>query len=296
MHSQRLAHIYLLGCWELVAAPGAGMYFQGGAPVRRLFAFDLDGTISGSNRSLSTQVARSVEAIHQANDLVLFITGRRQIDMAPMRDHMMLPDYFGLNNGAYVYRVRDGHELLHLRVIPRDTRVLVGESLAAGIVLDVVTEDDWLTNVLTAGDVEYGHKIGRMPRVFSTVDEIPLGEVEAFMVAGFVDELREIIDRRGLELRCVESEPRCADIMNSQASKWDCIEHICRAEGIAPDMVVSVGNYTNDIEMIKNAGLGVAVADALPGVREAADVVLVSTCEEDPVAEIAAYVRALDTC
>lgn len=51
---------------------------------------------------------------------------------------------------------------------------------------------------------------------------------------------------------------------------------------------VAIGDFPNDIEMIKEAGLGVAVANAHEDVKKAASLI-VKSCEEDGVADLIAY-------
>lgn len=258
--------------------------------MRRVFAFDLDGTVATSDRLVPEATLASVASIHDLGDLVVFITGRRQVDMSTMQGQMLVADYVVLNNGAYIFKPNEGTELYHQRVCPQDSRPLIEACLASGYVLDVITDDEWYANVMTEGDVSYGAKIGRFPTIFSSVDQIDLDRVEGFMIAGAVDEMRELIRSRGLGLQCVPSEPRCADIMDARAGKWRALERICSVEGVDPGRVVAVGNYTNDIEMITRAGLGVAVADALPEVRAVADLVLGSAHDQNPVEELLARV------
>ena len=207
--------------------------------MRHLFAFDLDGTIATSDRLVPSETLASVGSIRDRGDVVVFVTGRRQVDMSTMRDQMQVADYVALNNGAYVFRPSDGEELCHRRVRPQDARPLIEECLASGHVLDVVTDNGWYATVMTEGDLSYGAKIGRFPTVFSSVDQIDLERVEGFMTVGAVEEMRELIRSHGLDLQCVPSEPRCADIMDARAGKWDALERICAREGISSDMVVA---------------------------------------------------------
>ena len=67
---------------------------------------------------------------------------------------------------------------------------------------------------------------------------------------------------------------------------------MCRIEGIQPENVVAAGNYLNDLSMVANAGLGVAVGDAVPEIKAAARLVLHADSEHDAMAElIAALLR-----
>lgn len=44
---------------------------------------------------------------------------------------------------------------------------------------------------------------------------------------------------------------------------------------IKPEEVMAIGDHTNDMEVIKSAGLGVAVANAQPELKEIADYITI---------------------
>ncbi|HKI20606.1 MAG TPA: HAD-IIB family hydrolase [Isosphaeraceae bacterium] len=63
------------------------------------------------------------------------------------------------------------------------------------------------------------------------------------------------------------------EILRQDASKWSAILRLARLWGIDPGEVCAVGDDVNDIPMLKNAGLGVAMGHASRDVLEAADLV-----------------------
>ncbi len=54
-------------------------------------------------------------------------------------------------------------------------------------------------------------------------------------------------------------------------SKWSAVQHLARDWGIGDDEICAVGDDVNDIPMIRGAGLGVAMGNALEPVKAAAD-------------------------
>ena len=63
------------------------------------------------------------------------------------------------------------------------------------------------------------------------------------------------------------------ELLRHDANKWTAILHLARLWGIEPGAICAVGDDANDIPMIKNAGLGVAMGHARPEVRAAADLI-----------------------
>lgn len=55
-----------------------------------------------------------------------------------------------------------------------------------------------------------------------------------------------------------------------QVNKWYGIMQLARRTGIAPAEIVAIGDDVNDLEMIRNAGLGIAMGNAIEPIRNAA--------------------------
>lgn len=74
------------------------------------------------------------------------------------------------------------------------------------------------------------------------------------------------------------------------ASKGTALEQLARIQGYARENIIAVGDYDNDVEMIRWAGLGVAVANAQENVRAAADQI-VCTSDEGAIAQLIALLE-----
>ena len=75
------------------------------------------------------------------------------------------------------------------------------------------------------------------------------------------------------------------EILRHDAGKWAAILHLSRLWRIDPSAICAVGDDVNDIPMIRNAGLGVAMGHARPEVIAAADLVT-GGHDEDGVAQL----------
>lgn len=75
------------------------------------------------------------------------------------------------------------------------------------------------------------------------------------------------------------------EITSKGTNKWNAISYLIDKLGIKPEEVIAIGDNINDKEMIENAGLGVAMANASPSIRKIADVITKDN-NSDGVAEI----------
>jgi len=67
------------------------------------------------------------------------------------------------------------------------------------------------------------------------------------------------------------------------------LEYVARELGVAPDDVLAIGDGRNDIEMLRWAGRGVAMGQAVPEVQAAADAVTATVHDDGAAVELERY-------
>ena len=80
------------------------------------------------------------------------------------------------------------------------------------------------------------------------------------------------------------SYPGHWDICNPNAGKEIAAQRLARKFGIDRQNIMAIGDSSNDIGMLRWAGLGVAMGNAVPEVKAAADVIT-GSCEEGGFAQ-----------
>jgi hydroxymethylpyrimidine pyrophosphatase-like HAD family hydrolase len=70
------------------------------------------------------------------------------------------------------------------------------------------------------------------------------------------------------------------EILQAGVSKWQALQQLAAQQDIAPDEIIAVGDDHNDLDMIRYAGLGIAMGNAVPEVKAAADAVTGSNAED----------------
>ena len=140
---------------------------------------------------------------------------------------------------------------------------------------------------MTEQTMEYAREVGVIPEVISSMEEAGWENgIEGFMATSDLQRVAEYIDQYLPEIYYVNSEPGCVDIMASGVSKWRVIKILAESLNIAHEDILTVGNYYNDIDMLQHAGVGIAVANSLPEVKDVADFVTEYDNNHDAVAEI----------
>lgn len=254
--------------------------------TRKMLALDLDGTLLRDDGTLGTDSAYRLEQARHAGNIVCFVTGRREVDM--LRHHWLLShaDYIIYNNGTKIVDPKTGDILYNSIVPPRATHTLVDYCLKNELQLYVYSGSLYALNIITHGARKYIETVGLAPQYYSDVGQLNLSVVEGFLASRDWRLVQAFITDAQLPLYCVCSEPECLDIMPRTKGKWFGIDWLASRLFIPHDKIIAAGNYENDVEMIRNAGLGIAVKNAPDYVKEAAKYITEQDNNHDAAAEI----------
>jgi hydroxymethylpyrimidine pyrophosphatase-like HAD family hydrolase len=83
----------------------------------------------------------------------------------------------------------------------------------------------------------------------------------------------------------IRSEKSLYEILPKGVSKGTVLPRLAEHLGIDMRRTVAIGDYDNDVSILRAAGLGIAVANATASAKEAADLITVSN-EEHAIAKI----------
>ena len=75
------------------------------------------------------------------------------------------------------------------------------------------------------------------------------------------------------------------EVSAKDVDKWSALEELMKIVNISKEELVTIGDNANDVKMIKNAGLGIAMGESAPYVKSVADEITLSN-DEDGVAII----------
>lgn len=254
---------------------------------RKLLAFDLDGTAVCDDYSLGEQ---SKEAIRQAREnghIVAFVSGRRDIDMLTMGEDQWCVDYHILNTGGKIIRCRDRAVLYNDLIPPQVCKKLISHCLEEELQLQICSGMTWQVTKMTEQTLEYAREVGVIPQIIDSLDMTDWQEgLEGFMATQDWDGVAEFIDRALPEIYYINSEPGCIDIMAAGVTKWNGVRMLAEMLHILPEDIIAAGNYYNDIDMLRNAAIGIAVANSLDDVKAEADFVTERDNNHDAAAEI----------
>ena len=253
---------------------------------KKILALDMDGTILDDQGQLTDDVIDSIQDAKKKGCIVCFVTGRREIDIAPMREQCGYADYLLLDNGAELIDIHSDEVIFHKKPDREAARKIVEWCLEKDFLLYVIAGRMLAVNRITEGVREYADSLEIEPFFYSSWQELPMDVIDGLMVTDEGESVAEFLQSQGLPLYCRRSEPNCIDLILEGTGKWQALKSLAGLLEVDRKDIIAVGNYINDIEMITEAGIGVAVANALDEVKAAADYITERDNNENPVREI----------
>lgn len=266
-------------------------------PSIKLIALDLDGTLLDSEKKVSRRNLEALEQARRMGVLVVPVTGRPAQGLP--RAVLDLPDlrYAVTSNGATIRDLQEDRFLLEKHLTPADCLEVLEACADFDMIREVFREG---VGYLTRADrdilLDRYEGTPMMEYVLGTRRVLP-GSVEDFLREDDrpVEELFFLTDspERKEELRrrlsalpgisFADPFPKDLEVMAGGIDKGAAFLYLLEHLGIHPGETLAIGDGGSDLPLLKAAGIGVAMGNALPFVQAEADWVTAS-CDEDGVA------------
>lgn len=265
----------------------------------RLIAMDLDDTLLRDDLTISPRVVKAIQTAREQGVLATIATGRTPVSMKRYAQQLEIDVPVITFHGALIQQALSGEILFRRAISNRLAGEIVADLLSKGIHVQlymgkrifVQEENDWSQDYARVSNVAI-EKTELLPLLAQTTDG-----VEKILLIGEEEELDLLVPSLktayGRTVHFTKSKSYFLEMTDIAVNKGVALGALAKRFGIAQEEVMAIGDSFNDLEMIRYAGLGVAMGNARPEILEAADVIT-TTNEEDGVAEaIEKYVLTL---
>lgn len=259
----------------------------------RLIATDLDNTLLRSDRSVSARTRHALDRARESGVPVVPVTARQPIGLTAIAPAAGVTDWVICSNGAYAINLATD-EVLYAVELAADTQreIVAGLNSLDGGYRFAVVRDCGRGFVAQPGYPELcvlsDHTRDPATMELAELDELTAEPCLKFVVRHLTQTPAEIltaVESLGLTgFNVTSSGAPFVEISHELVDKAYGLAIWCEHFGIDRSEVVAFGDAANDVSMLRWAGLGVAVANAVPESQAAADVVLPWTNDEDAVA------------
>ncbi len=254
----------------------------------RMIVTDLDGTLVNSAYEISEENKKAVRAAAELGVPTVIATGRMHGSAVRYAEAIGIEGIVISYNGAIV-RGTNGELLTASYLEPQVVERVLGYVFAQGWYVQSYAGDSLYYAERTEAAKNYeraskifGEEVGR-GGMLSRTQEVP--KLLVVVPAEQMEEaIRDLRNRFRNEADVMQSSPIYIEIVRPGVSKARAMLALADKQGISPGEIMAIGDSGNDIEMIRAAGLGVAMGNAIPAAKEAADEVTLS-CEENGFAD-----------
>jgi 5-amino-6-(5-phospho-D-ribitylamino)uracil phosphatase len=263
----------------------------------RMVAIDLDGTLLSPEGRVTERTKAAIHKCLSAGMLICFATGRNWTESRTVLDTVAHHDHAVFAGGAIVIDTKQ-EAILHRQMVdPQLARevcqvledaghavLALQETAAAGV--DYLVSDEIPVNAETiqwmnatsasvhhvAGLARHSHE--HTLRLGIVADPADCEKVAATLTEKFGERIllqRIYVQSAGVEV---------LEIFDPAVNKWEGIQHVARRHGIEPEQIIAIGDDVNDVPMLQQAGLGVAMGNARPEIQAVAKRVIKSNHED----------------
>jgi len=249
---------------------------------------DLDGTLLRNDKTISSENKKAIEYFKENGGLFTFVTGRMPSYVSDIYEEIKANAPIGCINGGGIYDFSKEEYLWTAKLQHNVTELIkcIDEELPNSGIQVSCFEKVYFCKENSV--MEEFRRVTKLPNLVCDYTEVK--EDIAKIVFGFETEEEILKAERILKSHpmadnfgFIRSEKHLYEILPKGLSKGTSIVKL--SECLNTDRIIAVGDYNNDVMMLKTAKLGIAVSNACKEALEAADYVTVSN-EEHAIAKI----------
>jgi hypothetical protein len=263
--------------------------------MKKIIFSDLDGTLLCDDKSISEGNRQAIDRATAAGHSFVIATGR------PFESAIQIAEALGLTGaGCYIVSYNGGHvydccqkKVLMSRQLSMDTvRELFHKAWDVGLYIQTYQNGEILTRTDSEELRFYAGNTNLKPNPRADVLDYLTREPNKAIVIDLHDHEKlarfEAAQAQWVKGRCrmLFSCAEYLEVVPPGVSKQTGITFLADYLGVKKEDTIAVGDETNDIEMLKGAGLAIVVQNANPLAKAAADVVTERTNNEDAMAEV----------
>ena len=254
----------------------------------KLIAMDLDGTLNNDQKVITEKTKAALMAAQKEGIRLALASARPSPGLFKERDILCLQDHQGIlmsYNGGRIVDAETGKVLFETSMDLEETKQVLRklESLPVTPILDdgvqfyVADKNGYKVDYECKNNNMVCSEVGNLAeflnfapiKILMSVQPEELPQVQK-KIAAFLPESLTVVQTAAFYL----------EVIPKVINKGQGIRDICKVLGLSTEEVISFGDAANDIPMLREAGMGVAMGNAADPVKAAANMVTLSNNED----------------
>lgn len=277
----------------------------------KLVAVDLDGTMLDSYGQVTENTKAVIQKTIEKGTDVIIASGRPIDSIKTIAKEIGSNKYFIAGNGALIYDIQKD-EILYEKYMKKEKVLEIIKICEENSIAYNVYTDKTILATSLKYNVLYYHKENLKKQeekrthiniVENMYEYIKKMDEEKFLKITICDDSKtvfqsiirklekvkdiEILDVSHMSRKIIEQgtesipiEYYYTEISSKDVDKWYAIEFLMQKLNLKKEEIVAIGDNVNDKKMIEQAGLGIAMGQSMPKLKELADYITSSNTEE----------------
>ncbi|MDU0202136.1 Cof-type HAD-IIB family hydrolase [Paenibacillus sp. MAH-36] len=237
----------------------------------RMVVTDIDGTLVDLEQMISERNMAMIHTFQQQGGIVTLATGRMEDAVQHFAEELDIRHPVILYNGGKIVDLITGECLFEAKLTVEVVRQAI--QLQQNVTLDMIFYSErklWVKEI-TPIISTYMKKDRVQCLEWDSPDFLLKGNVNKILIIREEQDFTAVLDVflpvTGIECELVHSESTYLEILPQAVSKGHALKLLVAQMGIEMQDVIAIGDNLNDLEMIREAGLGVAVDNAHPKLK-----------------------------
>ena len=271
----------------------------------KLIAIDIDGTLINSYGEITNENKNAVKKANEAGINVILASGRNYATIQNFSNDLNLNKYAICGNGSSIYDIKNNKVIYEKTLSKEKVLDIIKICEENSIYYNIYTESSILTQKLNYNTLVYYNenlkkqdgKKTYINIIENLYDYVKESEIDKYLKVTICDDsqvifkniLKTLKNIRGIDVLDVEHMSRkiiktgsteikveyfYTEVTAENTDKWNAIKFLAKELGIENKEVLTIGDNINDKTMIENAGLGIAMGNSTPSIKEVADCVV----------------------
>lgn len=255
----------------------------------KLLVLDVDGTLLNSKRELTKRTIATLVKVQQLGIRIALASGRPAHGILPLAKALGMDRQGGFiiaHNGAVVMDAASGEVIFERSIDQHMIPFMERLAQRAQMTLACYEGDEVIsTDITDAHVVDEAHMNGmKLRQVESIADSLTTWPRELILVSDNEEHLAGVEEylqkHMSGAMDTIHSNPYYLEIVGYQVGKSYAMSALVQKLGISLSDVLAIGDGTADVAMLQQAGTGIAMGNALEGVKHCADQITLTNDED----------------
>lgn len=267
----------------------------------KLIAIDLDGTLLNSYGEVSKKNREAIKYAIDKGVEVILASGRDPQTMKKISCDLGIKKFLIAGNGSNIYDIKNERNIYENFIEKQKALEIIKICKNNSIFLNVYTDNGIITETIDYNVKVFNNENNNKPNdkrtniqivkdLYTQIEEndfkilkIIICDENKIIFNNIIEKMKNLKNVEVLEVEHMSKkvikvgteehkiEYYYTEVTNKNANKWEAVKFISKQIGVSESEIICIGDNMNDFEMVKNAGLGVAMKDSALEKKNIAD-------------------------